>query len=62
MMRKKTKKIIANIQLGKCKDCEYSYDFFNKNHAGEYIMGKCKYNTHSILLSGSCKNFKLKSN
>ena len=59
MNRNKLNKVKTE-PIGTCKDCVYSYDYYNKNVDNELIMCKCKIKPYSQLLIWTCKEIKLK--
>ena len=45
----------------RCRDCQHTHDFHNKNLKGEYFMCKCPFQKRSMFLNlDHCKYFKKK--
>lgn len=54
------KKVIPQSKYH-CRDCQYAYDYHEKNSKGEYFMCKCPFYQWSKFLNHSyCDKFKKK--
>ena len=57
------KKVVKPANPYHCRDCKHSYDWHEKNQAGEFFMCRCPFQKWSRFLNRDiCDKFELKGN